>query len=57
MEKNKKGGYNRWSFLFNAVIEQVGFRELALNGRQYTWSNDHEDHTFEKLDRILMSTD
>lgn len=56
-EKNKSGGYNRWSFLFNAIIEQAGLRELALNGRQYRWPNDHLDPTFEKLDRILTSTD
>lgn len=56
-EKNKEDGYNRWSFLFNAIIEQAGLRELALNGRQFTWSNEHDDPTFEKLDRILMSTD
>lgn len=54
-EKNKEGGYNRWSFLFNAILEQAGLRELALNGRQFTWSSEHDDPTYEKLDRILMS--
>ena len=44
----------QWSFMFNAIIEQAGLRELPLNGRQYTWANNQEDPTFEKLDRVLM---
>ena len=44
----------QWSFMFNAIIEQAGLRELPLNGRQYTWANNQEDPTYEKLDRVLM---
>ena len=54
-DKNKPGGYNRWSPLFNAVIEQGGLMELSLSGRKYTWCNNHEDPTYELLDRVLVS--
>ena len=32
-------------------------RELHLNGRQFTWGNNHVDPTFKKLDRILICPD
>jgi hypothetical protein len=54
-EKNKPGGYNRWSPLFNAVIEQGGLMEISLSGRKFTWCNNHEDPTYELLDRVLVS--
>ena len=56
-EKNKLGNMSHWSFVFNVIIENAGLRELDLNGRQYTWGNNHEDPTFEKLDRILICPD
>ena len=40
--------------MFNVIIEQAGLRELPLNGRQYTWANNQEDPTYQKLDRVLM---
>lgn len=51
-EKNKSGGCSRWSFLFNAVIESCGLKELELSGRKFTWANKLEDPTYEKLDRV-----
>jgi hypothetical protein len=42
-EKNKPGGYNRWSPLFNAVIEQGGPMEIKLSGRKFSWCNNHDD--------------
>ena len=30
--------------------------EIQLSGRKYTWSNNHEDPTYELLDRVLIST-
>lgn len=56
-EKNKKGGYNRWSFIFNVIIDQSNLRELEMNGRKFTWSNSQKNVTHEKLDRILVSID
>lgn len=56
-DKNKAGGYNRWSFIFNAVIEQANLREIFLGGRKFTWCNNQENPTLEKLDRIFVNTD
>jgi hypothetical protein len=54
-DKNKPGGTNKWSFLFNAIIDQCGLIELDLVGRQFTWSNNRFEPTFEKLNRFLVS--
>jgi hypothetical protein len=53
--KNKSGGFNKWSILFNFVISQGELMEITLSGRRYTWSNNQEDPTFELLDRVLVS--
>jgi hypothetical protein len=57
IERNKPGGVNRWSFLFNVIIAHHSLMELDLVGRLYTWSNNRDDPTFEKLDRFLASPD
>jgi hypothetical protein len=43
--------------LFNAIIETLSLKELAMTGRKYTWANYVEVPTFEKLDRVLVTTD
>jgi hypothetical protein len=43
----------RWPFIFNAIIESLDLREIALSGRQFTWANRRTSPTYEKLDRIL----
>ena len=52
-EKNNDKFNNRWPFLFNAIIDSLDLRELEMSGRKYTWENP----TFEKSDRVLISTD
>jgi exonuclease III len=47
----------KWPTLFNAVIESLDLREIVMTGRQYTWAGPGDDPTFEKLDRVLVSTD
>jgi hypothetical protein len=39
-EKNKPGGTKKWSFLFNAIIDQHDLIELELKNRLFTWSNN-----------------
>lgn len=56
-EKNKPNENNHWSFVFNVIIEHAGLRELPLNGRKYTWANNLDDPTYEKLDTILIRPD
>ena len=55
-EKNNDNFKAHWPFVFNAIIEHLNLREIALSGRQFTWSNRRETPTFEKLDRVLAST-
>ena len=56
-EKNNANYNPRWSFMFNAIIECIGLKELEMSGRQYTWANRRETQTFEKLDRILVTVE
>ena len=56
-EKNKNNFNPRWPFLFNAVIDSFDLREIDLTERQYTFANSLPDPTYEKLDRVLMTTD
>jgi exonuclease III len=52
-EKNNENFHARWPFIFNAIIESLDLREIALSGRQFTWANRRTTPTYEKLDRIL----
>ena len=47
----------KWSNLFNAVIESLDLKEIVMSGRQFTWAGPGDNLTFEKLDRVLVSTD
>jgi hypothetical protein len=48
---------NKWTDMFNSIINTYALREIHLSGGQYTWSNNQLDPTLEKLDRFLMSSD
>jgi endonuclease/exonuclease/phosphatase family metal-dependent hydrolase len=39
------------------VINNLDLSELELPERQYTWANNLQTPTFEKLDQILVSTE
>jgi hypothetical protein len=56
-EKNNDNFNSRWPFIFNDIIESLDLRSLALSGRQFTWENRRDTPTYEKLDRILVSTE
>jgi hypothetical protein len=56
-EKNNTNYDARWSFLFNAVMDGLNLRELEMSGRKFTWANNLASSTFEKLDRILVTTE
>jgi hypothetical protein len=43
--------------MFNAIIQSLNLRELALSGRQYTWASRRDNPSYEKLDRILTTVD
>jgi hypothetical protein len=56
-EKNNDRFEERWPFLFNAVIDSLDLREIDLSGRKFTWANSRRVPTYEKLDRVLVSTE
>jgi hypothetical protein len=56
-EKNNNRYNDRWPSLFNTVINSLNLRELELSGHQFTWANNLQTPTFEKLDRIMVSTE
>jgi hypothetical protein len=56
-EKNNNSYNDRWPSLFNVVINSLDLGELELFSRQFTWANNLQVPTYEKLDKILVSTD
>ena len=56
-EKSRGRFDGHWPFLFNAVIDSLDLREVHMIGRKFTWANSLPEPTYEKLDRVLMSTD
>jgi exonuclease III len=56
-EKNNDNFQGRWPFIFNAIIDSLDLREIALSGRQFTWANRRETPTYEKLDIFLASVE
>jgi hypothetical protein len=55
LKKNTKFHDNNFSVVFNLIINSYDLRELSLSGGKYTWSNNREHPTLEKLDRVLIS--
>src|SRR6266508_2706082 len=56
-EKSNSRFDTYWPFLFNAVIDSLDLREVAMVGQQYTWANSRLRPTYEKLDRVLMDSE
>ncbi|CAN6182020.1 unnamed protein product [Urochloa humidicola] len=56
-EKNNSRYNDKWPMLFNAIIETLNLREIHMSGRKYTWANYAEVPTYERLDRVLVSTE
>jgi hypothetical protein len=51
-KKNTMDGVHRHTLLFNYLIHFYELRELVLNGGLFTWSNNQENPTMEKLDSL-----
>jgi hypothetical protein len=43
--------------MFIVVIDGLNLKELQMFGRKYTWANNLSNPTFEKLDRVLITTE
>jgi len=55
LKKNEKFLGNLYTDMFNLVINSYELRDLPLIGEKYAWSNNQQDPTIEKLDRILIN--
>jgi hypothetical protein len=56
-EKSNDNFNPRWPFIFNAIIENLNLREIAMSGRQFTWASKRETPTFENFYRVLASVE
>ena len=41
---------------FRTKLNQLELREMYLNGRRYTWSNERQRPTLEKIDHVFASS-
>jgi len=57
VKKNNDNFDGKWPFLFNAIIDSLDLREIEMSGRKYTWANSLRVPTYERLDRVLVSTE
>jgi hypothetical protein len=56
-DKNTDNFDTRWPNLFNAVIETLQLKEIVMPSRQYMWVRPGDSLTYEKLGRVLVSTE
>ena len=54
-EKNKNWHSSPHVDLFNSVINSFNLFDIHIEGGLYTWSNNQDHPTLEKLDRVLVS--
>jgi hypothetical protein len=51
-DKNKNFIRNKWSGVFNQIINSYELREINMSGGQFTWSNRKEVSYFGKFGQI-----
>jgi hypothetical protein len=56
-EKNNDRFNDRWPFLFNTIIDVLNLQEIEMPSRKYTWVNNRTSPTYEKLDRVLATSE
>ncbi|XP_073367722.1 uncharacterized protein [Aegilops tauschii subsp. strangulata] len=42
---------------FRAFVDDLELKELYMHGRRFTWSNERDNPTLTKIDRVLVSVD
>jgi len=42
---------------FRRFVDEMELKDVPLHGRYFTWSNERENATLEKLDRVLVMVD
>ena len=40
---------------FRATIDHLRLKEIKLNGRRFTWSNQQENPTLTRIDKLLCT--
>lgn len=55
-EKNTNTPMAHSSDVFNSIIHMLDLREIFMSGGMFTWINNHDNTTLEKLDKVLMSS-
>lgn len=56
-DKNRRNVNQRNMGRFRRFVEDMQLKDIPIHGRRYTWSNEYDNPTFEKLDRVLVSMD
>jgi hypothetical protein len=56
-DKNNANLNRRMMGKFRKLLAELELKELYLNGRRYTWSNERESGTLERLDRVFSTVD
>jgi hypothetical protein len=57
IDKNNSNLNRPMMHRFKRLIEDVAIKEIPLNGRRFTWSNQREAPVLVKLDRVFCSVD
>ena len=52
-DKNKPPLLQNEADMFNQMINHFGLIELPLLDRVFTWTNNHDDSTLERIDRVF----
>jgi exonuclease III len=54
-DKNNSNLNQRLMGTFKAVIDHLRLKEIKLNGRRFTWSNQQDSPTLTRIDRLLCT--
>ena len=54
-DKNMATVNRRMMARVRAMLNRLELKELYLNGRRYTWSNERRDPTMEKIDHVFVT--
>jgi exonuclease III len=56
-DKNNTNLNRRLMSSFKAVIDDLNLKEIGLNGRRFTWSNEQDNLTLTRIDRFFCTPD
>ena len=56
-DRNSGGRISHHMRRFNEVFNELGLRDLPLQGGPFTWRGGHNNQRMSRLDRFLVSTD